>query len=95
MNTATMDRINQLSAERAELFRQGGNGRAGDRTLMTRIHEIDSELEELWEERRRERIGKLEGIDLVVEREYQRVYGPELLPTPVAEAEDERVEAAA
>ena len=90
MATQIMDRINQLNAERAELFRQAGNGRSGDRTIMTRVHAIDAELEELWEERRRERIGRLDGIDFVVEQEYERVYGPEYLPLPVAETAEER-----
>ena len=90
MATQTMDRINELNAERAELFRQAGHGRSGDRTIMTRVHAIDSELEELWQERRRERIGRLEGIDLVVEQEYQRLYGPDYLPLPVAETAEER-----
>jgi hypothetical protein len=90
MATEIMDRINQLNAERAELFRQAGAGRSGDRTIMTRVHDIDSELQELWEERRRERIGRLEGIDLVVEQEYERVYGPDYRPMPVVETAEER-----
>jgi hypothetical protein len=95
MATETMDRINELTAERAELFRTAGAGRSGDRTIMTRVHEIDSELEELWELRRRERIGTLEGIDLVIEQEYERIYGKDFRPIPVAEPDDHKKRVAA
>jgi len=95
METKTLERINELTSERAELFRRAGVGRAGDRTIMTRVHELDSELEELWELRRRERIGTMEGIDLVVETEYERIYGKDYRPLPVAEPDDHKKRVAA
>lgn len=95
MESKTLERINELTSERAELFRKAGVGRAGDRTIMTRVHGIDSELEELWELRRRERSGVLEGIDLVIEREYERIYGKDFRPVPVAEPDDHKKRVAA
>lgn len=68
-------RINQLSAERSELYRQRGNGRRRDANVLRRIQEVGHELDGLWGERRRERIGRLEGIDLLVDRAYTRAYG--------------------
>lgn len=95
MESKTLERINELTSERAELFRKAGVGRSGDRTIMTRVHGIDSELEELWELRRRERIDSLEGIDLVIEREYERIYGKDFRPVPVAEPDDHKKRVAA
>ena len=68
-------RINQLSQERAELYRQRDNGRRRDASVMRRIREVSGELDGLWDERRRERVGRLEGIDLLVDRAYARAYG--------------------
>ncbi|MCH8901602.1 MAG: hypothetical protein IIC88_04820 [Chloroflexi bacterium] len=73
--TDVTTRINQLSAERAELYRQRDNGRRRDASVMRRIQEASRELDGLWDERRRERIGRLEGIDLLVDRAYARAYG--------------------
>ena len=72
-----MNRINQLSAERSELYRQRGNGRRRDANVLRRIHEVDREVNRLWDERRRERAGRLEGIDRLIDSVYQRVYGPD------------------
>ena len=68
-------RINQLSAERSELYRQRDNGRRHDANVLRRIQEISGELDGLWDERRRERVGRLDGIDLLVDRVYARAYG--------------------
>ena len=73
--TDVTNRINQLSAERAELYRQRDNGRRRDAHVLRRIQEASRELDGLWDERRRERIGRLEGIDLLVDRAYARAYG--------------------
>lgn len=95
----TLERINQLTDERARLYRAGTNGRVGNPEASQRIAEISVTLEELWEQRRRERVGRLEGIDLLVDQAYERAYGPRyeesVRPAPVAEPEDERVLAAA
>jgi hypothetical protein len=96
---ATVDRINQLSQERARLFREASNGHRGDPALLGRVHEIDAELEQLWELRRMERAGRAEGIDAIVDRTYARLYGAKyeesLRPLPVTEAADERAALAA
>lgn len=95
----TMERINQLSEERAQLYRSATDGRSGDPELTQRIHEITSALDELWEQRRRERVGRPEGIDLLVEQAYRSTYGSRyedaVRPAPVGEPEDEPALAAA
>ena len=95
----TIDRINQLSTERTRLYSQVANGRRGDTALLQRIHEIDAELKDLWERRRQERAGRPEGIDLLVERSYERAYGrgfdDAVAPVAVAEAADARLATAA
>ena len=92
MNT-TIVRINKLSAERARLYGLSLNGRSGDPALRQRIGEMSRELERLWEQRRQERAGRREGIDLLIEREYQRLYGTDfeeaVAPLLVAATEDE------
>ena len=70
--TTTLDRINELSAERARLFRQAGNGRRGDADVLRRIKEITEEIDRLWELRRAELAGRRQGIDLLVDSVYQR-----------------------
>ncbi len=75
MMTTTMNRINQLSAERSKLYSLALNGRRGDPNVRQRIAETSRELEALWEQRRQERAGRREGIDLIVDRAYERLYG--------------------
>ena len=86
----TMDRINQLNRERLELFRHASNGRRGDPNTMAQIATIDADLAQLWERRRLERAGRLDGIDAVVDAVYQRTYGANyeetVRPSPVEEA---------
>jgi len=43
--------------------------------VRSRIEQIDGELDLLWEQRRRERAGRRDGIDLLVHRAYERTYG--------------------
>ncbi len=90
--TDIAERMNQLSEERSELYRQRGNGRRGDANVLRRIREVGRELDGLWDERRRERIGRLEGIDLLVDRAYARAYGENyddaVAPPRVAASED-------
>ena len=91
MTTLTMERINGLAAKRAELYRTASTrGGAG---VRQRIKSLTAELDELWDQRRQERIGKLEGIDLLVERSYAQLYGSNfqdaVAPPSVSEAEDE------
>jgi hypothetical protein len=71
----TMDRINELSVERAKLYRQASNGGRGNRDALARIKTIGAEIDALWEQRRVDRIGKREGIDLVIDRVYEHTYG--------------------
>jgi hypothetical protein len=94
----TMERINRLTEERARLYRLATNGRRGDPAARERIDEITRTLDELWAQRRQERIGRREGIDRLVDRVYEEIYGeryedtikppavgePEDLPVPVA-----------
>lgn len=93
MATLTMERINSLSAKRAELYRTALSGGGAD--IRQRIKDVTAELDELWDRRREERVGRLEGIDLLVERSYARVYGSNfqdaVAPPSVSEAEDEVV----
>ena len=95
----TIDRINQLSSERTTLYAQASNGRRGNKTILRRIHEIDAELRPLWERRRQEKAHRRDGIDLLVDRAYAKVYGRDfenaVSPLPVSEPSDERVAAAA
>ena len=71
----TKERIDQLSEERSRLYRFAPASRRRDTELKQRVAEITDELNPLWDLRRRERIGRLDGIDLLVERSYARVYG--------------------
>lgn len=97
--TITIDRINQLSAERSELFRRASNGRRGDPVVRDRIAAIDAELATLWQQRRTERAGRREGIDLLVDRSYAQAYGRNyedaIAPPAVGDEEAERVPARA
>jgi hypothetical protein len=73
----TIQRINQLSAERSRLFARAGDGSGSRLESLARVHAIDAELERLWEQRRHERAGRLEGIDALIEASYIERYGPE------------------
>jgi hypothetical protein len=90
MATSVLERISRLSEERSELYRSAGNGGLGGSALRQRVHEIADELDRLWEQRRRQRAGRLEGIDLLVQRAYERLYGRgfDTVPMPVR-SEDE------
>lgn len=71
----TLERINQLSAERTRLYRHAAAEEPACPRRVQRLHEVVRELEELWERRRRERAGRREGVDLLVDRAYARAYG--------------------
>ncbi len=92
MTTLTMERINCLTAKRAEFYRTALNGRGGA-GVRQQIKSLTAELGELWDRRRTERVGRLEGIDLLVERSYAQLYGKSyqdaVAPPSVSEAEDE------
>ena len=98
MNTGTLAQINELASERSRLYRLVGTGGA-DADVGHRIFEIGSELETLWEHRRQEKAARRDGIDLLVDREYERIYGDgyddAVRPVPVAEAEEETAAIAA
>ena len=76
----TIERINELAAERARLFGTASNGGRGDVAVLTKIAVIDGELERLWDLRRTERAGRAEGIDRLIDSNYERLYGPEETP---------------
>ncbi len=73
--TTTIQRIDRLSNERARLYGIALNARRGDQELSHRIKKITGDLDQLWDLRRRERVGKLDGIDLLVDRSYAQIYG--------------------
>jgi len=92
MGTATIERINQLAAERHELFRQATNGHRGDPVMLRRVREIVAELEQLWGERRVELAGHREAIDLLIDRAYEQAYGrgyEDIVTPPRVETVDE------
>ena len=97
--TTTMERIDRLSTERSKLYREALNGAAGDAEIRRRIAQVSSELDTLWDLRRQERAGQREGIDLLVDRSYEQVYGRDfddaVAPPRIAEAEEEALTAAA
>jgi hypothetical protein len=99
MTTATMERINQLSAERLRLFQQASNGHRGDPEVIVRLKLLDGELQRLWNIRRQERAGRVEGVDLLVETLYRQRYGENyeevLSPSTVGEPKNERLREAA
>ncbi len=74
-NVTTIERIDQLSQERSRLYRIALGAGRGDQELTQHIKEITAELDQLWDLRRRERVGQLEGIDLLVEQSYEQAYG--------------------
>jgi len=71
----TIERIDKLSNERTRLYRLGKDSRRAKGTLKERVAQITAELDQLWDLRRLERIGRPEGIDLLVERSYAQIYG--------------------
>ncbi len=94
--TNTMDAINRLSAQRAELHRMALNGHRGDPEIRRRLDAVSAELDILWDARRRERAGRLEGIDLLVDRSYAQIYGRDYrdaVAPPSVEQEEDNVAA--
>ena len=73
---ATIERINQLSAERTRLYREATNGHRGDPEVLVRIHVIDAELQRLWDLRRQEKARQRDAIDRLVDHAYAQAYGP-------------------
>lgn len=90
--TATLEQINRLTAERSHMYGLAGRGAAGARTRL-RIAEISLELSELWDDRRRKRAGRSDGIDRLIDQEYRRIYGAKyeevVRPPAVEEAEQD------
>jgi len=54
-NESTMDRINRLAEQRALLYRKGGPMSEND---VRRLHQLNRELELLWDQLRRERAAR-------------------------------------
>ena len=73
--TATMSRINRLTEKRAKLYSAASSGRKSGAAVREQINRISAELEQLWELRRRERVGRLDGIDLLIDQSYAQIYG--------------------
>jgi hypothetical protein len=94
MTPNTIDRINQLTEERLALYRQASNGLRGNAEVRARIAAISAELERLWDQRRQERAGHRDGIDLFVDAVYRSTYGRDyeesIAPSTVGEPEDNR-----
>ena len=90
----TKERIDQLSEERSRLYRFAPASRRRDTELKQRVAEITDELNQLWDLRRRERIGRLDGIDLLVERSYAQIYGDDyrdVVAPPAVEEEGQQI----
>ena len=89
--TEILERIHTVPADRRGLYGLAGRGAAHARNRL-RIAEVSQELSKLWDDRRRERAGRLDGIDLLIDQQYQRIYGSTyeevVRPPAVAEAED-------
>lgn len=70
-NESTMDRINRLAEERAQLYRKGGPMSEND---IRRLHQLNRELESLWDQLRRERAARRWGARRQRERDlFSRV----------------------
>ncbi len=93
--TTTIQRIDQLSNERSRLYRMALDSRRGDDEMKQHIKEITSELDWLWDLRRRERVGKLDGIDLLVDRSYAEIYGKDYRDVVAPAAVEEEGQAVA
>ncbi len=93
--TTTIDRIDQLSDQRSRLYRLALDSRRGDDELKQNIRDITAELDQLWDLRRRERVGKLDGIDLLVERSYVKAYGEDYRDAVAPAAVEEEGQAVA
>ena len=90
----TIQRIDQLSDKRSRLYRLALNSRRADQELKQHIEEITAELDQLWDLRRRERVGQLDGIDLLVEKSYAEIYGKDyrdVVAPPAVEEEGQAV----
>ncbi len=82
MATSVLDQINGLSKERSELYLRAGNHQLSGQDLRQRVGEIQGELDRLWDRRRRERAGRLEGVDLLVRQAYEQLYGKDFDTEP-------------
>ena len=71
----TIERINQLSAERAQLYLEATNGHRGDPDVLARVHELDAELQRLWDVRRQEKARRRDVIDVLIDQAYAQAYG--------------------
>jgi hypothetical protein len=71
----TIQSIDQLSIERSRLYRIALDPRRGDEEVKQHIKDLTAELDQLWDLRRRERVGQLDGIDLLVDKSYAEIYG--------------------
>ena len=92
--TTTIDRIDQLSSESSRLYRIALNARRGEEEMKQHIKEITAELDQLWDLRRRERVGQLDGIDLLVDKSYAAIYGEDYrdaVAPPAVEEEGQTV----
>ena len=84
-----LELINRLSSERGTFYRLAANGHRGDPIVIRRIHEIGQQLEEIWELRRRERVGQRDGIDLLIVLADEATYGAEDAASTAGVGEDE------
>src|SRR3989304_4454231 len=89
MAANTIERINQLTAERLALYGQASNGHRGDPEVRARIAGISAEPGHLRGQRPQGRAGRRDGIDLLVDHAYRAAYGARyeeaISPLPVAE----------
>lgn len=68
---AILERINRLANERQAIYRKAGHQRLSE-TDLRRLREIEAELNQLWPHRRAEKSRRLDYLDLLVERSYEK-----------------------
>lgn len=69
--STTVDRINYLAQERSRLYLEAGRRSLEDHELQ-RLADLDRQLAELWQIRRRELVGRRDYLIALVEAAYQR-----------------------
>ena len=91
----TIESIHRLSTERSRLYRIALDSPRGNQEVTQRTKEITAELDQLWGLRRRERVGQLDGIDLLVEKSYAEVYGGDFRDVVAPPAVEDELDAIA
>ncbi len=67
----TVDRINDLAQERGRLYQEAGHRLLEDDELQ-RLLDLDRQLTELWQLRRKELVGRRDYLTAMIEESYRR-----------------------